>query len=396
MSNSNTAVSHLKELTFQLTVTRAMLGALDLDQVLYIILSGITHGEGLNFNRAVLFLARERRAELRVSAAAGPVNQAEAHRIWEEIEAEGLDLECLLNRFGEWQNPSVQTLTRQLSAFSVRLDQPPPTLAPGAQALPLSDVVAHCANAKLPFFSNDVVAVYPTPDGETVHFSCLACVPILLHDQVVGVILVDNAFNHRLVQPEELRALSTLANLAGIAIDKAQLHAHIKEMACRDGLTGVLNRGYYETRLADEVQRATRLGRSLSLIVFDIDHFKCLNDEHGHEVGDLALKGVASILKQHLRAEDVVARYGGEEFVVLLTGGVGEGDAFAVAEKLRRAIAAHAFAPLEAGRVTASAGVASLEAHQLDGAALFRRADKALYRAKMLGRNQTVAASSLS
>ena len=97
-SRESAESSVLKELTFQLAITRAMLKTVEIDQILYIILSGITHGGGLNFNRAVLFLAWDRRNEVRVSRSAGPANGEEAHRIWEGIKAERLNLESLFEK----------------------------------------------------------------------------------------------------------------------------------------------------------------------------------------------------------------------------------------------------------------------------------------------------------
>jgi diguanylate cyclase (GGDEF)-like protein len=157
-------------------------------------------------------------------------------------------------------------------------------------------------------------------------------------------------------------------------------------------LTGVFNRGHYERRLEQEVARARRVGRPLSLLLFDIDHFKECNDAHGHECGDLVLKDLAAFLKDRVRTEDLVARYGGEEFVVLLTGGATREETLQVAEKLRGYIASQSMGGRPAGEITVSAGVAVMPGENLDGSQLFRKADEALYRAKNEGRNRIVLA----
>jgi diguanylate cyclase (GGDEF)-like protein len=386
----------LKELRFQLTVTRAMLGTLELDQVLYIILTGITHGEGLGFNRAFLFLADEAGRELRAREAAGPADKAEAHRIWEEMEQQELDLEQILEQFAAAaEDPKARRLAHRMAGFVVPLSATAPPLDENEQQVPIQALIARCAQEREPVYSNRITAVYPPLDdsaGEPVEFKHLAVVPLLLRDSVLGVILADNVYNEAEVLPEQMRGLTTLGNLAAIAIEKARLHQRLREMAALDGLTGVFNRRHYEMRLEQEVARARRTGRSLSLLLFDIDHFKRANDDHGHEVGDHVLRDLARELRERVRAEDLVARYGGEEFVVLLTGGATADESHRVAEKLRSSVAERSLGGRPAGEITLSGGVAHLGPDLLEGPKLFRLADQALYRAKQQGRNQVVLA----
>ncbi len=389
--------THLSELRFQLTVTRAMLGTLNLDQILYIILSGITHGDGLNFNRAFLFLAGEDSKEIRASTAVGPNDEAEAHRIWEEMEKHELDLPTLLDAFQAASiNPRTQDLAKRLAGFSMPLSASAPPVPKEGEDVPVQALVARCAASKKAFFSNTQHAIFsppPASGGKVLHFSKVAAVPLLLADSVIGVILADNIYNGRDIREEELRGLTTVGNLAAIAIERARLHQRIKDMAALDGLTGVFNRRHYEQRLEQEVARARRIGRSLALLMFDIDHFKRCNDSYGHECGDLVLKDLAAFLKDRVRAEDLVARYGGEEFVVLLTGGATGEESLQVAGKLRAYIESHSLGGRPAGEITVSVGVATQTAGELDGAEIFRRADKALYRAKDEGRNRVIAAT---
>ena len=386
MPEDSTNKSLLKELTFQLAVTRAMLKTVELDQILYIILSGITHGDGLNFNRAVLFLAWDRRNELRVSRSAGPSSGEEAHRIWEGIKAERLNLESLFDRYTASLG-TPQYLTSRLVGFSVKLDDAKPLDSLEAMHFELQDIISHCVATRQPLCINGIEANYHDwMTGEFLTFKNFACVPIFLKGEVFGVILTDNIFNSRIIHPDELRGLSGVANLASIALERAMLYRKLKEMAQVDGLTGVFNRRYYEKYLHDEFIRSKRLQRTIAMIIFDIDFFKSCNDTYGHECGDHVLRQFAQLLKNNTREEDMVARYGGEEFVILLTGETSQKDALNVGEKLRSLVEKTAFDTFAPGKITVSAGIGFVDPDE-DFEQLFKRADQALYEAKRNGRN---------
>jgi diguanylate cyclase (GGDEF)-like protein len=155
----------------------------------------------------------------------------------------------------------------------------------------------------------------------------------------------------------------------------------------RDSLTELMNQGTFKERVQVEVARALRESKPLALALFDLDHFKAVNDTHGHAAGDRVLRALAQLLRDSLRQTDVIARCGGEEFGVLLPG-AGEREAQAVMDQLRRAFhdLTHSSAFGEF-RVTLSCGIASLPA-ATNAATLVDWADRALYRAKGNGRNQ--------
>jgi diguanylate cyclase len=157
--------------------------------------------------------------------------------------------------------------------------------------------------------------------------------------------------------------------------------------AMTDALTGIPNRLAYEERLQQEVARWKRFGNPLVLVMWDIDHFKNINDSFGHKAGDKVLRTIANVLADKIRETDFVARYGGEEFVMLMTGS-SLADSFPVAEKLRTAIESTGFHFRDqAITITASCGLAEFR----DGDSTeqcFERADKALYKAKKEGRNR--------
>ncbi len=167
----------------------------------------------------------------------------------------------------------------------------------------------------------------------------------------------------------------------------------LRELAVVDELTGLYNRRFFDGRLQYELDRLGRYGSPLSLLVMDIDHFKAVNDQHGHPVGDEVLRQLASRCKAMIRRVDLLARIGGEEFALLMPCTGGEG-AMAVAGRLLATVASPPFALGElALPLTISIGLATVAGGwQGDAAQIFRAADQALYRAKLDGRNRVVVA----
>ncbi|RKH35994.1 diguanylate cyclase [Corallococcus praedator] len=170
-----------------------------------------------------------------------------------------------------------------------------------------------------------------------------------------------------------------------------ELHSQVEELrrlAVTDGLTQVHNHRYFQERLREEFRRAQRYDESLSLILVDLDHFKNINDGHGHGAGDRVLREVAASLQHSVRETDLVARYGGEEFAILLPCTHLPG-ALTVAERVRRGVSDLHAGPEGALRVTASLGVSSFPHRAiLTPEQLLLTADEALYRAKREGRDR--------
>ena len=163
----------------------------------------------------------------------------------------------------------------------------------------------------------------------------------------------------------------------------------LHEEASTDGLTKCYNKMYFNNKLDLEVKKSKVTGNPLSLIIFDLDHFKNLNDNYGHDAGDYVLKEKAELLREGgIRKGDTFARYGGEEFVVLLPN-TNLKQAFEIAERLRKLVEGHEFI-YEGKRlpVTASIGVADYRQGVITGTDLFKRADSAVYKSKEGGRNQ--------
>lgn len=191
------------------------------------------------------------------------------------------------------------------------------------------------------------------------------------------------------IEQEEI----TRRRLADLALERSR--ANYRELAKRDELTGLYNRRALDEMMNDELNRFERYGNTFSLIMLDIDHFKAVNDTHGHPAGDAVLQWLAGILQRNVRVVDHAARYGGEEFAVIAPELAGT-DAFGMAERLRHLVAAHPM-PYHTGdgdvvkiAVTISLGVASVPGDVDDPHLLVAAADKALYAAKRCGRNCTI------
>jgi diguanylate cyclase (GGDEF)-like protein len=199
-------------------------------------------------------------------------------------------------------------------------------------------------------------------------------------------------YTHNLEQKVQERTAELLASQKTAELTAQELirsNELLKTLSDTDSLTRLYNRRFLMETLEKEMQRAQRKMANLSLVILDIDHFKRINDTHGHHNGDLVLVTAAELIHSGLRCYDTAARYGGEEFVLVLPETPHAG-ALLVAERLRKAVQALRFPPpMESLVVTVSIGVATFPAALIDSVdALFRQADDALYRAKHNGRNR--------
>jgi len=204
------------------------------------------------------------------------------------------------------------------------------------------------------------------------------CMPLLAGDVVVGALGVTSAAPLR---PEQQSALEAVAAVLAIGIRNMQLFLEARELSLLDGLTGCFNRRHALQTLDAELRRVRRTGTPLSIVMFDVDHFKSVNDRHGHLRGDELLAGVGATLCRVTRSSDVRCRYGGDEFLVILPDTPIAG-AQQVAEGIRRDVAKLRVGRDETVGPTISVGVASAEPGELDAVAFIARADAALYHAK--------------
>src|SRR5579863_3636651 len=215
-------------------------------------------------------------------------------------------------------------------------------------------------------------------------------IPLVSFGQTLGVLVLDTA-KPGAFHVNDTQSLESVADICATAIQNANYVERVKQLAYLDGLTGIFNRRFFELRMAEELERAQRFNAGMSIIMIDIDHFKDLNDEFGHMLGDEVLRQVASLLHDQLRKFDVVCRYGGEEFAILLSQ-TNPQHAIAVAEKLRGLVETWQFPGLPRS-VTISAGVATYPENALERDGLMKASDASLYAAKQAGRNRVLLAS---
>jgi len=223
----------------------------------------------------------------------------------------------------------------------------------------------------------DLVALFPAA-------SYVVVVPLAADGVQIGALVVE--LGRRQAGGMERRVLAMteqMAAHAALALRNAWLLDQVRELADTDGLTGLSNRRAFDAMLAREIDRSQRTGQSVSLLLLDIDHFKLLNDTHGHQMGDEVLRELGALLKRRTRQMDMPARYGGEEFVVILSG-CDEDVAFDIAERFRQAIA-EAPTPVP---ITVSIGVGTCPVDATDAPGLIKAADSALYASKEAGRNR--------
>jgi diguanylate cyclase (GGDEF)-like protein len=249
---------------------------------------------------------------------------------------------------------------------------------------PISGTVARTGEALvIPDTARD--ARYSHFQGRHRIDGAFASVPMKVQGRLVGLFNVLRPGAP--ISDGDLRLLSSLASYAGLAIAHASMNEKLREMAVTDELTGLCNRRALMKRVAHEVERSRAGGGPLAALMLDLDHFKRVNDDLGHQVGDGVLAKVAAGLRAEIPPSGTLARYGGEEFLVLLPD-TSRAQATAVAEKLRRAVAA-ADRPQP---LTLSVGLAVFPDDAAGDSALLGAADRALLEAKRTGRDRVVAA----
>ena len=225
-----------------------------------------------------------------------------------------------------------------------------------------------------------------------------ACLPLANVEGLLGMLYVGYSHAQALTE-DKVHRLEQLATRAIFPLQRLLFQQDFRSLAYSDAMTGLDNFRQFEETLADELLRAERYNRPLSVIMLDIDHFKSFNDTRGHQAGDALLGQIAVVLRNALRSVDRPARYGGEEFVIICPE-TGKEEARSIAERIRRSVAETSFAlpnqnsgssGSETGRVTVSLGCAAFPADSGTARDLVKKADMALYAAKEAGRNTVFA-----
>lgn len=223
----------------------------------------------------------------------------------------------------------------------------------------------------------------PYPAGIEQNIDNIICVPLVNEGKAVGVMSLVNRPDEE-VDEDDLHLVNTICSHLALAMEKSRVY----ELAITDGLTKLFDHRYFQHALEKELKRAARFKTNVSMVLFDVDHFKSFNDTYGHQIGDVVLRHIAQIVKDALRTIDIVARYGGEEFTIVMPE-TDESSAKVVAERVRAAVEAYDFPGAEKPlNVTISLGVASYPTDAIERMDLIQKADQALYKSKENGRNR--------
>lgn len=369
------------ELLMLYEIGNAMRSTLRLDEILYIILTSVTAHGGLGFNRAMVFLVNEKENCLEGRMGIGPDSGEDAHKIWKYIEKTEKTLDELLSAYQEFDRRTDSHMNNTVRNIKLPIRVSSGILAQTVLEKKPFEIINE-QTKKLIKKNDPVISIF-----DMNHF---LTVPLLAKNHVVGVMLVDNFYSKKPITEDDIWKLTMFANQAGLAIENSQEFEKTLILSNTDRLTGLWNYGYFQYQLNEEIKRANRFNRPLSLLMADIDRFKNINDSLGHPAGDVLLKHLAIILKNSCREVDLVARYGGEEFVIILPETSKE-KAHSSAERIRRETEYTPFnysnnAPAQ--KMTISIGVASFPQDAGNAEQIILYADKALYAAKKTGRNR--------
>lgn len=215
----------------------------------------------------------------------------------------------------------------------------------------------------------------------------IVCVPMKIKDQVIGVIELINSLEELDFDESDILLISAIADFAAIALENARNYKRINELVVTDDLTGLYNSRQFGQLIENEVKRSARYDEQFSLIFLDLDHFKGINDTHGHLVGSRMLGEFGRLIGKHMRSSDMAARYGGDEFAIILPHTTKE-QAVKMACNLLEAMKETRFVSDDNTPIvlTASFGVATFPVDAESRADLIRAADSAMYDVKAAGR----------
>ncbi|MCZ0701668.1 diguanylate cyclase (GGDEF)-like protein [Natronobacillus azotifigens] len=367
-------IKNSKQLNVLREVSVAMQQTRDLDKILHIIITSVTAGHGLGFNRAMVFLYESENNLLQGIMGIGPLNAKEGFERWKEIAQKKYRLIDLI-AFSETQtidpklNDIVQSLTISLADdnFLKRTLQ---------ERRPIHIKATDHHEQTLKLFI------------ETFQMKELVAIPLLYQGTKVGILLIDNPVTQKPITEEDIDSVIPLASQAAIAIQQAKLYEEIEQMALKDGLTRLWNQRALQTKLSKYFPLNST--DNLSMIMIDIDYFKQFNDTHGHMLGNEILEHLADVITNSIRVDDIAFRFGGEEFSILLPQTKRE-DAVGIAERLRKKVEATYFTNQETQpnqTLTITLGIACSD--QLTAPTpkdLINAADQALYTGKESGKN---------
>jgi diguanylate cyclase (GGDEF)-like protein len=360
------------ELEMLYNIGNAMRTTLNLEEILYIILTAATSHTGLSFNRAMLFLVNEKENWLEGKMGIGPDSAEDASKIWAHIEKNKMGLEELIGIETQFDHLKKSKLNQTIKSMKIPIRED-------------SGIIALTVIEGMPFIIN-TPEVKQKVENESSTFLDLdefVTVPLKAKDKVIGVLLADNRFNKKPITNDAVRILTMFANQAGLAIENSRLYEQTVVLSNSDSLTGLWNHGYFQYLLGEEIKRSSLVKSCFTLLMIDIDNFKAFNDTYGHQAGDSIIREISKLFRDTSRKIDIIGRYGGEEFGIILPITKKE-EALVLAERIRKAVETSSMLK----NITISIGVASFPEDGQRKEDLLAKADKALYEAKRSGKNR--------
>ncbi|WP_442597125.1 sensor domain-containing diguanylate cyclase [Neobacillus sp. D3-1R] len=367
-----------KQLNVFKEVSINMQETLQLEKLLKTILTSVTAGHGLGFNRAMILLINEDGTKLNGIMGTGPMTAEEGYATWERITKKKYKLKDLIE-IKETEKSTDLLLNERVKKLEILLNE--------------NHFLFKALESGTPYHIKNIDHHDETLMLFVREFNMdeLAIFPLMNQGIKVGVLIIDNPVNKKPITADGMESVIPLANQAAIAIHHASLYSKIEEMALKDGLTGLYNQRAFQNSFEKYFLKESHA--QLSLILIDIDSFKHFNDTNGHLLGNQVLIQLADVIKHSLYQKEIAYRFGGEEFVIVLPNANLE-DASILAEQIRQNVESTSFPCGEkqpTGRLTISLGVASTrELESLTADHLFEAADRALYKAKETGKNKVV------
>ena len=374
-----------KELNVLYEISCAMRTTLELDHILYIILTGVTSHLGLGYNRAFLFLVNPKKNCLECKMALGPDSGEDASKIWTYIEQSHQELYDLIQVEKFSSTTTKSSLYKAIKNVRFPLQSPETFLLTEAYQ---RGTAWHLSPNELKTYASDPLFKYFQTND-------LLIMPLRAKNEINGIVVADNIYTQKPITENDIRIFSMLADQAALAIENSQLYELIVQKSHTDPVTNLWNHGFFQEKLTQELKTAEAKNTFLSLAMIDIDNFKQLNDNFGHQHGDVILRELARVFQDSSREMDYICRYGGEEFAIIL-GKTDEEQSVEVAERLRKRIAQHPFPGNQPDRpinITVSIGLATYPTHAQVTEDLISQADKAMYIAKFSGKNKTCVAA---
>lgn len=367
-------IKNSKQLNVIREISIAMQQTRDLDKILHIIITSVTAGHGLGFNRALVFLFDKNKDQLSGMMGIGPLNAQEGINKWREIAEHKYRLIDLLEIADEKQidpqlNQIIKHLTIDLDSDHILKD----VLLSGKHRVIYPDKIHdHIHQLLINMFNIDEFLI----------------IPMIYQSTKIGLLILDNPVSKKSITEQEIDNVIPLASLAAVAIQQAQLYQEIEEMTLKDGLTSLYNQRALQNTLQKHFNNHQI--EPLAMIMLDIDYFKTYNDTNGHLLGNEVLELLAKVIKDSIRESDLAFRFGGEEFTVLLFNTTNH-DVNSIAERIRKNIESTVF-PNESSqpgnRLTVTLGYAHTEKiSNPSPSRLISAADQALYEGKAAGKN---------